>query len=570
MHSGVSSVFYIACTFKGRPVSTKIFVREVEAQIQIVQCNLKNSAVSLNIGHDGAISSVSSLAHLTVNDSNISGKGLNIGAVGRKSIGIVQISNATFSDSSISARGPHIACFIDNCNFVKSPLFFSRFRILFIVNSKFDAECQKNGCALELVGSSHVAIGMSRINLTCNLFQFKSCYGIYLGNTELIHSKIGRRLILIKGNHALIENCSFLFHSELKFISQNLFFEEFDKSIQLINVVINETNIRNALDIPLIRILTAKFKCKNVLLYCPEGYKVVQKTLGNIDISNYICQDPCQNDEYSVIGSSKLTSEGHEYSPKNRPILMQIFPSCYTCPVGVLCQEKIIPLPNYWGYKTEQVINVLRCPEDYCCQGNKSCLEIDSCKEHRTGILCGQCNINMTESVFSANCIPSASCKSGAIITMYILPVIVYSVGLMLLDIVKDKFNMCFNRIKRKLKNKVGKNRYHKPAENRKNETQETHVKDDSMKYLQILFYYVQDASLFKVHLAQLGGSNDRILLKMFQWSPESIIKMYSGISNMCFPLTTAITKILFKCTFDPCVILFLFLIYVGQMIIVK
>ena len=33
----------------------------------------------------------------------------------------------------------------------------------------------------------------------------------------------------------------------------------------------------------------------------------------------------------------------------------------------------------------------------------------------------------------------------------------------------------------------------------------------------------------------------------------------------MCFPLTTAITKILFKCLFGPCVILFLFLIYISQ-----
>ena len=36
----------------------------------------------------------------------------------------------------------------------------------------------------------------------------------------------------------------------------------------------------------------------------------------------------------------------------------------------------------------------------------------------------------------------------------------------------------------------------------------------------------------------------------------------------MCFPLTTAITKILFKCLFGPCVILFLFLIFISQNII--
>ena len=84
-------------------------------------------------------------------------------------------------------------------------------------------------------------------------------------------------------------------------------------------------------------------------------------------------------------------------------------------------------------------------------------------------------------------------------------------------------------------------------------------------KYLQILFYYVQDASLFKVHLPQLKASDDSILIQIFQWSPDIIAKMYLGISNMCFPLTTAITKILFKCLFGPCVIMFLFLIFISQ-----
>ena len=47
------------------------------------------------------------------------------------------------------------------------------------------------------------------------------------------------------------------------------------------------------------------------------------------------------------------------------------------------------------------------------------------------------------------------------------------------------------------------------------------------MKYLQILFYYVQDASLFKVHLPQLEANDDSILIQIFQWSPDIIAKMY-------------------------------------------
>ena len=63
-------------------------------------------------------------------------------------------------------------------------------------------------------------------------------------------------------------------------------------------------------------------------------------------------------------------------------------------------------------------------------------------------------------------------------------------------------------------------------------------------------------------------SDDDSILKQIFQWSPEIIAKLYLGFSNICFPLTTPITKILFKCLFGPCVILFLFLIYISQNII--
>ena len=179
----------------------------------------------------------------------------------------------------------------------------------------------------------------------------------------------------------------------------------------------------------------------------------------------------------------------------------------------------------------------------------------------------------MTESLFSTNCVDSKTCKPGIIINMYILVVAVYSLGLLSLDIVKDKFLTCFSKVCKKFKNKIFKKGQDPAAENiektseenKQKKSQETPTKEDSMKYLQILFYYVQDASLFKVHLPQLEASDDSILIQIFQWSPDIIAKMYLGISSMCFPLTTAITKILFKCLFGPCVILFLFLIYIGQ-----
>ena len=95
---------------------------------------------------------------------------------------------------------------------------------------------------------------------------------------------------------------------------------------------------------------------------------------------------------------------------------------------------------------------------------------------------------------------------------MYILAVVVYSLGLLSFDIVKDKVLMCCSKVWKKIKNSLFKksqdqaveNGEKMSQENREREAQEKLQKDDNMKYLQILFYYVQDASLFKVHLPQL------------------------------------------------------------------
>ena len=101
---------------------------------------------------------------------------------------------------------------------------------------------------------------------------------------------------------------------------------------------------------------------------------------------------------------------------------------------------------------------MFRCPEDYCCQSSESCSDIDSCNGLRTGIICGHYGPNMTESLFSTNCVDSKTCKPGVIINMYILAVALYSLGLLSFDIVKDKVLTCFSKVYKKFKNKIFKN----------------------------------------------------------------------------------------------------------------
>ena len=54
--------------------------------------------------------------------------------------------------------------------------------------------------------------------------------------------------------------------------------------------------------------------------------------------------------------------------------------------------------------------------------------------------------------------------------------------------------------------------------------------------------------------------------MKILQFSPEVLTTFYTNVSDLCFsPGTTAITKIMFYSLFEYCVMLFIFLIYLGQ-----
>ena len=93
---------------------------------------------------------------------------------------------------------------------------------------------------------------------------------------------------------------------------------------------------------------------------------------------------------------------------------------------------------------------------------------------------------------------------------------------------------------------------------------------DSGMKYLQILFYYVQDASLFKVHLPVIGSSSESWLIHFLQFSPE-VLLIYTNITEMCFvENTTAAMKVLFTSLFGPFVMFILLLIYLFSKVLKK
>ena len=83
------------------------------------------------------------------------------------------------------------------------------------------------------------------------------------------------------------------------------------------------------------------------------------------------------------------------------------------CPLGANCTGSIKALANYWGYRNlkDDFVTMIRCPDGYCCKGNNTHDQINSCNTNRTGNICGQCKKGFSEALFSTQCLISKNVK---------------------------------------------------------------------------------------------------------------------------------------------------------------
>ena len=389
------------------------------------------------------------------------------------------------------------------------------------------------------------------------------------------------------------------------------------------------------------------------LLICPQSLDVVVQTKRAFTIL-YRCEYSCPNEFYTFhAGHLAIIKEiYYRWSPKES-LVRKSEVSCIPCPVGAYCDKQFKALPNYWGYYTRDGnITMIRCPDYYCCSGNNTCKQFNSCSTERIGILCGTCKNNLTESLFSNNCIPQENCFGYVIFILYFVLVVVYGSALLIFTILKENMLHILKYVWKLCKNKFNmnnlqgtsdrtveeiakfetKSRTHRDKNielhnigNRKdsnlqvltertikfephhskydkdtgkketgsqfntvrkavsepsicshqfkfchttrdntileesNITKSQDKKENSMKYLQILFYYVQDAALFKVKLpVDDSRKTETIIVKILQFSPDALA-VFQKYSNVCFSYgTSAVSKIVMKSVFGPCVMLFL------------
>ena len=94
---------------------------------------------------------------------------------------------------------------------------------------------------------------------------------------------------------------------------------------------------------------------------------------------------------------------------------------------------------------------------------------------------------------------------------------------------------------------------------------------DDSTKYIQILFFYIQDAMLFKINIPSQTYQNKGTIEKILSFSPTILTLAYSKVIHTCFSYAkTPMLKILFEMLFGLYFIVIIWLVYLILKIVSK
>lgn len=115
--------------------------------------------------------------------------------------------------------------------------------------------------------------------------------------------------------------------------------------------------------------------------------------------------EPCPVGTYSI---NRDSSEGFNITNSVQ---------CLPCPAGGNCTSSLSARQNFWGYPIGDKVHFTLCPQSYCCPAaNQSCAYNNrtylhsGCQGNRTGILCGHCKKDFSETLFTTNCLPSKDC----------------------------------------------------------------------------------------------------------------------------------------------------------------
>ncbi len=304
-------------------------------------------------------------------------------------------------------------------------------------------------------------------------------------------------------------------------------------------------------------------------VYCPNTLDTVENSESNSHTIS--CKSVCSETAYTNAAGAMEVHGFHDFAfPKSLSVKHNTTP-CIACPVGAECGKQMKALPAYWGVKDDSgFVTMLRCPEGYCCRDESSCRNIDSCGAERRGFLCGQCKGGWTESLFTTDCVAHQSCYHSEIYLLYIVGAFVYAMVLSYSKFIKNVLGKIPKKIWQRLKQSTSRKELDKdepskqseaPDKQEEKQTDSTKDEESGTKYLQNLFYFVQDAALFKVDLPN-QESSESALFQALEFSP-TVLAMYTDLSRMCLShMQSPVGKVLFHSLFGYIVLTCLLVCY--------
>ena len=152
---------------------------------------------------------------------------------------------------------------------------------------------------------------------------------------------------------------------------------------------------------------------KNFNFQCPINTIVefdYQK--GNFD---YFCI-PIKGNQYSAL-NAKLTMDNNGSS------FQKTIPPIFKCPDVAVCSVNGIESKgNHWGRVVNGEIHFVPCPSFHCCRSIEDCQSYDTCRNRRTGELCGECPDGFAMSIFSQyGCVRVDKCDNDIVWLLMIL-----------------------------------------------------------------------------------------------------------------------------------------------------
>ena len=174
---------------------------------------------------------------------------------------------------------------------------------------------------------------------------------------------------------------------------------------------------------------------KNSSLICAQGYRAEVKQKHDTYFFPKMSCIRCETGTYSLQHGKASLLDIRKKAMNVTNII------CQDCPSEAVCGPRVTSRDNFWGFVQEQKntkdqkLKFLPCPNSYCCSKlTTKCTSYNTCRNNRTGILCGRCKDGFSLKYFNSKCSQIRHCNHKLFWFVAFIYVAVYTVILIYLN----------------------------------------------------------------------------------------------------------------------------------------